>query len=146
MCDYSDACINADENEEAHKDVRFKNNALFNSCISRINNTFMNNAEDVVIPMGNLLEYSDNYSIASGSLWNLYRDEIDDVDDDALDDKSFTYKTKNNRQNTGISFTAWDSRTCWLTTTTTSTNFQCQNGYSTKVYYQFLEITWFTFD
>ena len=94
MCDYSDGCINADENEEAHKDVRFKNNALFTSCISRINNTFMNNAEDVVIPMGNLLEYSDNYSMASGSLWNLYRDEIDDVDDDALDDKSFTYKTK----------------------------------------------------
>ena len=51
MSDYSDACINADENEEAHKDVRFKNNALFTSCISRINNTFMNNAEDVVIPI-----------------------------------------------------------------------------------------------
>ena len=87
MCHYGDTCINADENEEGHKDVRFKNNALFTSCISRINNTFMNNAENVVMPMGNLLEYSGNYSMASGSLWNLYRDEIDDVDDDALNDK-----------------------------------------------------------
>ena len=25
-----------------------------------------------------LLEYSDNYSIISGSLWNHYRDEVDD--------------------------------------------------------------------
>ena len=33
--------------------------------------------------MYNLLEYSDNYSIASGSLRNYYRDEIDNVDDNA---------------------------------------------------------------
>ena len=29
-----------------------------------------------------------------GSLWNYYRDEIDDVDDNASDDKSFKYETK----------------------------------------------------
>ena len=28
--------------------------------------------------MHNLLEYSDNYSITSGSLWNYYRDEVND--------------------------------------------------------------------
>ena len=33
--------------------------------------------------MYNLLEYSQNYSITSGSLWNFYRDEIDDFDDNA---------------------------------------------------------------
>ena len=45
------------------------------------------------MPMGNLLEYSDNYSMDTGSLWNFYRDKIDDVDDDALNDKSLKYKT-----------------------------------------------------
>ena len=29
-----------------------------------------------------------------GSLWNYYRDKIDDVDDNASDDKSFEYKKK----------------------------------------------------
>ena len=29
-----------------------------------------------------------------GSLWNYYRHEIDDVDDNASDDKSFKYETK----------------------------------------------------
>ena len=30
------------------------------------------------MPMCNLLEYSDNYSVTSGSLWNYYRHEIND--------------------------------------------------------------------
>ena len=30
------------------------------------------------MPMYNLLEYSHNYSMSSGSLWNYYRDEIND--------------------------------------------------------------------
>ena len=46
------------------------------------------------MPMYNLLEYSQNYSMTSGSLWNYYRDKIDDVDDNASDGKSFEYKTK----------------------------------------------------
>ena len=46
------------------------------------------------MPMYNLLEYSENYSMTSESLWNYYRDEIDGVDDNASDDKSFKYKTK----------------------------------------------------
>ena len=32
--------------------------------------------------------------MTSGSLWNYYRDEIDDVDDNAFDSKSFKNKTK----------------------------------------------------
>ena len=30
---------------------------------------------DVVMPMCNLIEYTDNYSNTSGSLWQYYRDE-----------------------------------------------------------------------
>ena len=30
------------------------------------------------MPMYNLLEYSDNYSMTSRHLWNYYRDEIND--------------------------------------------------------------------
>ena len=40
-------------------------------CISEINNTKLDNAKyiDVVMPMYNLIEYSDNYSKTSESLW-----------------------------------------------------------------------------
>ena len=46
--------------------------------IEKISNTFIHNAEyfDVIMLMYNLLEYSDNYSMTSGSLWNFYKDEI----------------------------------------------------------------------
>ena len=37
--------------------------------------------------MYNLLDYSDNYSMASGRLWNYYRDEIDGIDGNALQGK-----------------------------------------------------------
>ena len=30
------------------------------------------------MPIYNLLEYSDNNSMASGSLWNSYRDKVND--------------------------------------------------------------------
>ena len=58
------------------------------------------------MPMNNLLEYSDNYSIASGSLWNYYRDGMNygaNENDNAnnkinnektITSKSFKYKTK----------------------------------------------------
>ena len=56
----------------------------------------IDNAEDldIVMPMYNLLKYSQNYSMTSGSLWNYYRDEVAAVDDYASDGKSFEYKTK----------------------------------------------------
>ena len=46
--------------------VVFKNCAPFTDCISKINNTKKDNAKDidVVMPMYNLIEYSDNYSKA----------------------------------------------------------------------------------
>ena len=41
----------------------FKNNALFRSCVTKINNTLIDNAEhlDIVMPKYNLLEYIPNY-------------------------------------------------------------------------------------
>ena len=57
--------------DESDKGVIFKNCTPFTKCISRINNTEINNAQDtdIVMPIYNLIEYSDNYSKTSGSLW-----------------------------------------------------------------------------
>ena len=53
------------------KGVVFTNCGPFTDCISEINNTQIDNAKDidVVMPMYNLVEYCDNYSKISGSLW-----------------------------------------------------------------------------
>ena len=50
--------------------------ATFTDYISKINNTQIDNAKyiDNVMPTYNLIEYSDNYSKTSGSLWQCYRD------------------------------------------------------------------------
>ena len=72
FCDYSDAYIvvketidflalAANENDKAEKNVAFKNNAPFRSCISKINSTLIGNADfDIVMSMYNLLEYIQN--------------------------------------------------------------------------------------
>ena len=54
-----------------NKKVIFENWAPFTDCISNINNTQVDNAKDIdsVMSMYNLIEYSDNYSKTSGSLW-----------------------------------------------------------------------------
>ena len=55
----------------------FKNYAPFNDCITKINNTQVDDAENIaiVMPMYNLIEYSDAYSKPLGRLWQYYRDE-----------------------------------------------------------------------
>ena len=76
LCDYSDAYIlvkgtitvnntavaDADANN-TNKKVIFKNCAPFTNCISEINNTQVDNAKDIdiVMPLYNLIEYSDNH-------------------------------------------------------------------------------------
>ena len=62
------------------KKLSFKNNATFRSCVLKIKNTFIDNADDpdIVMAMYKLLECNKNYSVASGSFWNNYRDEIND--------------------------------------------------------------------
>ena len=56
------------------KKVIFKNCAPFTNCISEINNTQIDNAKDMLMPMYNLIEYSDNYTKTSGSLWQYCKD------------------------------------------------------------------------
>ena len=76
LCHYSDpytliegnitvnntAATDADANN-TNKKVILKNCAPFTVCISKINNTQVDNAKDtdIVMPMYNLIEYSDNY-------------------------------------------------------------------------------------
>ena len=77
----------ANENDKDEKNVAFIDNAPFRSCISKYNSALIDNTEDldIVVPMYNLLEYSQNYSMTSENLWNCYRDEIHDVHDNASD-------------------------------------------------------------
>ena len=58
------------------KKVIFKNCAPFTNCISEINNMQIDNAKDIdiVMPMYNLIEYSDNYAKTTGSLWQYCKD------------------------------------------------------------------------
>ena len=89
LCDYSDAYVLVKGNitfnntagagaaaNNTNKKVIFKNCAPFTNCISKINNTQIDNAEyiDIVMPMYNLIEYSDHYSKISGSLWQYCKD------------------------------------------------------------------------
>ena len=63
-----------------NKGVTFRNWAPFTVCISEINNNQIDNTKyiDIVMPMYSLIECSNNYSIASGSLSQYYRDEPND--------------------------------------------------------------------
>ena len=78
LCDYNDAYIlvngtititAAGDNDaarrldERNKGVIFNNCVSFTDCISEIDNTQVDNTKyiDVVMPMHNLIEYSDNY-------------------------------------------------------------------------------------
>ena len=116
LCDYSDVYIlvkgnitvnnttaaDADANN-TNKKVIFKNCAPFTDCIIEINNRQVDNPKniDIVMPMYNLIEYSDSYSKTSGSLWQ-YCKEIPAVNNaenfvdfngaNATD--SFNFKTK----------------------------------------------------
>ena len=98
LCDYNDAYIlvkgtvnfnnnaaaDADANN-TNKKVISKNCAPFNNRISEIKNTQVHNAKDIdiVMPMYNLIEYSNNYSEMSGSLWQYCKD-IPAVDNNTI--------------------------------------------------------------
>ena len=61
--------------------------------MNKINNMEVDNAQDIDItmPMYNLIEYSDNYSKTSGSLWQYYKDE---PQDNSANSESFKSKVK----------------------------------------------------
>ena len=89
LCDYSNAyilvkgTINVNNTaaqgaaaNNTNKKVIFKNCAPFTNCISEINKIQIDNAIDIdiVMPMYNLIEYSDNYAKTTGSLWQYCKD------------------------------------------------------------------------
>ena len=91
LCDYSNAYILVKEKiaitgagadlaarqaDERNNGVAFKNCAPFTTCKSDINNIEIDFCQniDIIMPMYNLIEYSDNYAKTSGSLWKYYRD------------------------------------------------------------------------
>ena len=80
LCDYSDAyilVIGNIENKKVNSSVAFKNCAPFTKCITHINDEHLETAEnlDIIMPMYDLLEYSDNYSDSSGSFYQFRRDK-----------------------------------------------------------------------
>ena len=100
LCDYANAYIlvngtitvtsqgNVVRDKKKNRPLILKNNAPFVSCITKINNELIEDADDldIVIPMYNLLEYSKNYKKPIGSLYNCYRDELsDDADNNNFD-------------------------------------------------------------
>ena len=116
LCDYSDAYIlvkgtisvnntaaDGAAANNTNKKVIFKNCAPFTNCISEINNTQIDNAKDIdiVMPMYNLIEYSDNYAKTTGSLSQYCKDipalnandEITHFTEGNLTD-SFNFKVK----------------------------------------------------
>ena len=90
LCNYSNAYIlvkgtmtvekkaaQDQPNNATDKKVILKNCAPFTNCIGRINNTQVDDAHDVVVvmPMYELIQYSDMYSKTSGILWQYCREE-----------------------------------------------------------------------
>ena len=61
----------------ADTNVAFKNYAPFTRCVTHINDEHVETAEnlDIIMPMYNLIEYSDNYADSSGSLYQFKKDE-----------------------------------------------------------------------
>ena len=57
--------------------IAFKNCAPFRRYVTHINDEHVETAEnvDIIMPMYNLLEYSDNYGDSSGTMWQFKRDE-----------------------------------------------------------------------
>ena len=118
LCDYSDAYIlvkgkivvaapgvnNGANNirDKKNRPLILKNNAPFVSCITRINGELIEDANDldIVMPICNLLEYSKNYRKTIGSLYNYYRDELTNDNNDnfanrnVVNSEAFKYKNK----------------------------------------------------
>ena len=105
MCDYAEVYILVDGTIRSGAAVNatrlaLKNCGPFTKCNLEINDEHVDTAEnlDIVMPMYNLIEYSDNYQDSSATLYQYKRDEP--PEDDAVADvtadnsSSFKYKIK----------------------------------------------------
>ena len=57
--------------------VSYKNCAPFTRCVTHKNHEHVETAEnlDIIMPMYNFFEYSNNYAVSSGSLYQFKRDQ-----------------------------------------------------------------------
>ena len=112
LCDYADAYILVNgtikvagnqPRDRQNRPLILKNNAPFVSFITRINNELIEDADDldIVMSMYNLLEYSKTYRKTIGSLYNYYRDELNDdanlnnfANNNVVSSNSFQHKNK----------------------------------------------------
>ena len=80
LCDNSDAYIfvKGTITVEGDDDDKTRNNVLFRSCISKINNTYLQTMQKILMFIVPMIRYSDNCSMTSGTLWNFCRDGIND--------------------------------------------------------------------
>ena len=76
----------------------FKNCAPFKKCFTEIDGTLADETDfiNITMPMYSLIEYSDNYSDTSGSLWDFKRDEIVDNAEVTNHDNAAPFKYKAN--------------------------------------------------
>ena len=105
LCDYAEAYILVDGTIRAGNALNptrlaLKNCAPFTKCNLKINDEHVDTAEnlDIVMPMYNLIEYSDNYQDSSATLYQYKRDEPPEnnavADLTANNSDSFKYKIK----------------------------------------------------
>ena len=87
LCDYAEAYILFDGTIRAANAVNatrlaLKNCAPFTKCTLEINDEHVDTPEnlDIVMPMYNLIEYSDNYQDSSATLYQYKRDEPSEAD------------------------------------------------------------------
>ena len=103
MCDYAKAYILVDGTIRATNAVNairltLKNCAPFTKCNQEINDEHVDTAEnlDIVMPMYNLIEYSDNYEDSSATLYQSKRDEPPDNNVNLTADNSISFNYKVN--------------------------------------------------
>ena len=87
MCHFNDAYIvvtskvtvknPGNDANECNRKVSLKNSAPFFNCILKINNTLIEDAQDldIVMPMFNLLYCAKKFRKTTGSFWNYYPDK-----------------------------------------------------------------------
>ena len=87
LCDYAEAYILVDGTiraaaANANTRLILQNCALFTKCNLEINDEHVNTAKnlDIVMPMYNLIEYSDNYQNSSATFYQYKRDEPPEAD------------------------------------------------------------------
>ena len=105
LCDYAEAYILVDgtitaaNNANNNTRLALKNCAPFTKCNLEINDEYADTAEnlDIVMPMYNLIAYSENYQDSSATLYQYKRDEPQyNLANNLATDKSSSFKYKVN--------------------------------------------------